>query len=100
MKISKEHLKQLIRESLSEITDLEAVGSEEEYGDENADEEAHVRDILKKEQEEYIEKISLLLRDVAVLESSFAQTHPGNDEISNIINDIRNSLDLLQGKIV
>lgn len=100
MKISKEHLRNLIRESLSEITDLEAVGAEEEYGDDDADEQAHVRDMLKKEQEEYIERIDLLLRDLAVLESSFAETHPGNDEIANIISDIRDNLDLLQGKLV
>lgn len=100
MKISKETLKQLIRESLQEITDLEAVGAEEAYGDEDGEEQAHVRDMLKKEQESYIEKIDLLLRDVAVLESSFAQTHPGNDEISNILKDIRDNLDLLQGKLV
>jgi len=55
MKISKEYLRNLIKESLDEITDLEAVGAEEAYGDDS--EERHVKSMLHSEYEVNMEKL-------------------------------------------
>ena len=100
MKLTKSYIKQLIRESIGEITDLEAVGTEEAYGDDDSEEKEHVRGMLDKEKNEHLYKIDMMLADLAVLESSLKQTYPNNTEVVQLIEKIKNSLDLLQGKIV
>lgn len=100
MKITKDYLRKLISESLQEVTDLEAVGTEEAYGDDDSEEKEHVRGLLGKEREEHLYKIDMMLADLAVLESSLKQTYPNNTEVVQLIEKIKNSLDLLQGKIV
>ena len=68
MKVSNDYLRKLILESLQEITDLEAVGAEEVYGDD--EEERHVRQMLSSEHEDIIERISRTSADVAGLSST------------------------------
>jgi hypothetical protein len=67
MKLTQEYLKALIRESLQEgdLTDLEAIGAEEAYGDDS--EEKYVKDMLQSEYDVNIEKVSRLLSDLAGL---------------------------------
>jgi hypothetical protein len=70
MKITSEYLKQLIKEALEEanLTDLEAVGPEEAYGDD--DEQRYVKDMLQGEYDVNMEKVSRLLSDLAGLKST------------------------------
>jgi len=70
MKITSEYLKQLIKEALeeAELTDLEAVGPEEAYGDD--DEQRYVKDMLQGEYDVNMEKVSRLLSDLAGLKST------------------------------
>jgi hypothetical protein len=65
-KINKDIIRNLIRESLEEITDLEAVGAEEVYGDDG--EEQRIKQLLAHESE----AISRLLSDVRGLQTHFA----------------------------
>lgn len=76
MKLTQTYLRELIKESLEEadITDLEAVGAEEAYGD-NTGEDEHVRGMLADESK----KVSRLLSDIAGLQSYFEKQAASSD---------------------
>lgn len=98
MKISKEHLRKLIRESLSEITDLEAVGAEEAYGDDNEEEAMHVRGMLSQEREVNINRIEMMKSDLATLSSIFKQQN-GDPQVLNLIENCISNLEQIQNMI-
>ncbi len=95
MKIDKESLKQLIRESLSEITDLEAVGAEEEYSSDDEEEVRHVRGMLSKEREININRIDVMMTDLATLSSTFKQQN-GDPQVLQLIEDSISNLKTIQ----
>ena len=98
MKITKSILKQLIRESISEITDLEAIGAEEAYGDDNSEEEEHIRNI-SKDREVAIEKIDWMLSDLAGIHSLIRKSEPDNKESLALLKEISEKLTILQQKL-
>jgi|688.fasta_scaffold632590_2 hypothetical protein len=97
MKITREYLKALIKESLQEadLTDLEAVGAEEAYSSDDEEEVRHVRGMLSKEREINVDRIDVMMADLATLASTFKQQN-GDPQVLQLIEDSISNLQKVQ----